>query len=282
LYDIVTHLMTYYDELGLTPAAGEEDIRKAHRILSKLLHPDQQTDPAVRRAAEIQMIRLNGMVDTLLDPERRARYDLSLAPPKPVLIKKSGLKHSIGILLATIASAVGLTLMAVWLLAGDLMHFRPSAPAVAKIADVTLPFPAAEPAASSTDPAPRAKHPKKKGSRRSTVRGSLPGVWTSTSAPKGTSDAPEYVELQIHSKDNTLYGEYASRYGVSPQVTFAFRGGHSGATYEWNADDGSRGTVDLKLLTAQSLQVKWRVTEFGARKGLGAGTAVLIKRRDSQ
>ena len=36
--------MNYYEELGIPASAGADDIRKAHRMLSKLLHPDLQSN----------------------------------------------------------------------------------------------------------------------------------------------------------------------------------------------------------------------------------------------
>lgn len=67
--------MNYYEELGLTPEATPEDIHQAHRKLTKLLHPDQQTDETLRRLAEAQMRRLNSIVDVLCDSESRRHYD---------------------------------------------------------------------------------------------------------------------------------------------------------------------------------------------------------------
>jgi hypothetical protein len=67
--------MNYYEELGLTPDATPEEIRQAHRKLTKLLHPDQQTDEALRRLAEAQMRRLNSIVDVLSDGDSRKQYD---------------------------------------------------------------------------------------------------------------------------------------------------------------------------------------------------------------
>jgi curved DNA-binding protein CbpA len=85
--------MTYYQELGLGPDATLEEIRQAHRNLSRMLHPDQQSGEALKRLAEAQMKRLNSLCDELTDAERRRRYDssltvrlgppASLAPPRP-------------------------------------------------------------------------------------------------------------------------------------------------------------------------------------------------------
>src|SRR2546429_8744679 len=63
--------MNYYEELGIKPDADEEEIRKAHRRLVRLMHPDQHRDPAMKQLAETQMRRLNSNVSTLLDGERR-------------------------------------------------------------------------------------------------------------------------------------------------------------------------------------------------------------------
>src|SRR5271157_1875371 len=67
--------MNYYEELGLTPEATPEEIHQAHRKLTKLLHPDQQTDETLRRIAEAQMRRLNSIVDVLSDSDSRKQYD---------------------------------------------------------------------------------------------------------------------------------------------------------------------------------------------------------------
>ncbi len=70
--------MDYYEELGVTPAATDQEIHRAYRRLVRLVHPDQQMDPAVKKLAEKQMIRLNQMHQTLLDPVRRRTYDHEL------------------------------------------------------------------------------------------------------------------------------------------------------------------------------------------------------------
>ncbi|MGA8027348.1 MAG: DnaJ domain-containing protein [Bryobacteraceae bacterium] len=67
--------MDYYEELGIDPSASEDQIHRAHRRLTKLLHPDQQTDESVKALAETQMRRVNAIVEILSDPERRREYD---------------------------------------------------------------------------------------------------------------------------------------------------------------------------------------------------------------
>jgi hypothetical protein len=67
--------MNYYEELGIRSDADEEEIRKAHRRLVKLMHPDQHRDQSLKQLAETQMRRLNSIVATLLDPEERREYD---------------------------------------------------------------------------------------------------------------------------------------------------------------------------------------------------------------
>ena len=148
--------MDYYEELGLAPAASDEEIRRAHRTLSKVLHPDRQTDPAAREAAELQMRRLNAMVDALLDPRRRREYDASLhadplAPvfqrPDPrVPPRKRRILGPVSSLLLTVSAGLLLTIAAAWFLGGDLLHFESPgnrAAAVTENAPPAVPPPAA-------------------------------------------------------------------------------------------------------------------------------------------
>jgi curved DNA-binding protein CbpA len=73
--------MNYYEELGLTPDATPDDVHRAHRKLTRLLHPDQQTDESLRVLAEAQMRRLNSIVEVLTDSERRKQYDKGVNAP---------------------------------------------------------------------------------------------------------------------------------------------------------------------------------------------------------
>jgi hypothetical protein len=79
--------MNYYEEFGLPPDASDAKIRQSYKTLARLLHPDTQSEEAVKAMAEHQMMRVNGMLDTLLDPVRRQAYDEALFqadhPPMP-------------------------------------------------------------------------------------------------------------------------------------------------------------------------------------------------------
>jgi curved DNA-binding protein CbpA len=79
--------MNYYEELGLPRSATTKEIREAYRNLVRVLHPDQFQDDPTRRLGELQMRRLNQIVETLTDPGRRRRYDLTLHAshgPRPI------------------------------------------------------------------------------------------------------------------------------------------------------------------------------------------------------
>lgn len=67
---------TYYDILGLHPAASVVDIRRRYRRLSKKYHPDTtELSPSIATA---KFQRLNEAYATLSSPERRSLYDLKI------------------------------------------------------------------------------------------------------------------------------------------------------------------------------------------------------------
>jgi molecular chaperone DnaJ len=70
--------MNYYEEFGIPRDAPAAKIRHAYKTLARVLHPDAHPDEALKAMAERQMRRLNAMLETLLDPEKRRAYDASL------------------------------------------------------------------------------------------------------------------------------------------------------------------------------------------------------------
>lgn len=82
--------MDFYEVLGVTRAASDEEVKKAYRKLVFEYHPDRNPD---KKEAEAKIRELNAAYEVLGDPERRGTYERLRwgweprdAPPDPVVI----------------------------------------------------------------------------------------------------------------------------------------------------------------------------------------------------
>lgn len=62
----------YYEILGVDKNASSDDIKKAYRKLAMKYHPDKNPDD---ESAEDKFKKISEAHETLIDPEKRARYD---------------------------------------------------------------------------------------------------------------------------------------------------------------------------------------------------------------
>lgn len=62
---------SYYDILGVSKRASDDDIKKAYRKLVRKYHPDVNKDAD----ADQKMGEINNAYETLKDPQKRAQYD---------------------------------------------------------------------------------------------------------------------------------------------------------------------------------------------------------------
>lgn len=64
----------YYEILGVTKSASNEDIKKAYRKLASKYHPDKLTE-ADKASGEAKFKEAKEAYETLSDPEKKANYD---------------------------------------------------------------------------------------------------------------------------------------------------------------------------------------------------------------
>lgn len=67
----------YYDILGVSKKASEDEIKKAYRKLVRQYHPDVSKDPK----ADEKISEINNAYETLKDKDKRAQYDMMLDNP---------------------------------------------------------------------------------------------------------------------------------------------------------------------------------------------------------
>ena len=67
----------FYQDLGLSPEAGEKAVKSRFRRLAALYHPDKISteDPVAHSAAEAYFVNLKSAQDTLSDPVKRFAYE---------------------------------------------------------------------------------------------------------------------------------------------------------------------------------------------------------------
>ncbi len=99
---------------------------------------------------------------------------------------------------------------------------------------------------------------------------------------------PEYIELVIVERYGRLRGSYRARYrvldrAVSPYVAFQFEGeapSSEAVQFPWTGPAGAHGAVRLHLVSENTLEVAWSVTEPGGQLALVSGTARLTRLRE--
>ena len=65
----------YYQVLGVSPHASQEEIKQRFRFLAHAFHPDKFATPTQRGQAEEALKKINEANGILSNPARRAQYD---------------------------------------------------------------------------------------------------------------------------------------------------------------------------------------------------------------
>ena len=83
---------SHYDVLGVSPRAGNDELRRAYLDRAREAHPDRLIDAssAQRSDAERRMQEVNEAWRVLGNPRRRRRYDLERAPETMFVSRSDG------------------------------------------------------------------------------------------------------------------------------------------------------------------------------------------------
>lgn len=65
----------YYEILGVSKSANDDELKRAYRKLAKKYHPDAQHDEASKKNAEAKFKEINEAYSVLSDSNKRAQYD---------------------------------------------------------------------------------------------------------------------------------------------------------------------------------------------------------------
>ncbi len=76
-------MINYYDLLGISRQATDDEIRECFRLLAREAHPDRQRDPEKKRQAEERFQALTEAVNVLTNPARRKLHDTELDKHTP-------------------------------------------------------------------------------------------------------------------------------------------------------------------------------------------------------
>jgi hypothetical protein len=129
----------YYRVLGVDPSASAEELKRAHRDLAQVWHPDRFTaNPRLRKVAEQKLLEINQAYDALRSA-RRTSPPVEAVPPAPVQPPAKTMAPALrqrlrlGVQAAGVAAAILLLI-----LAGRGVHalltVKPSPPPVAAVA----------------------------------------------------------------------------------------------------------------------------------------------------
>jgi len=74
----MTSPRTHYQILGVTPDAGEKEIKRAYHRLARKIHPDKATSPEEARRLESEFAPISRAYNVLKDRQKRKEYDEQL------------------------------------------------------------------------------------------------------------------------------------------------------------------------------------------------------------